>query len=73
MGESISLMEYAQLVAEKYYEIYELEAKIEFDEKLIQKVPYSIIENEKLKNYFPSFRNFKLEENIKEILEFFKN
>ena len=73
MGESISLMEYAQLVAEKYYEIYELEAKIEFDEKLIQTVPYSIIENEKLKNYFPSFRNFKLEENIKEILEFFKN
>ena len=73
MGESLSLIEYAQLVAEKYYEVYEKEAKIKFDEKLIQAVPYSIIENKKLEDYFPSFRNFNLEENIKEILEFFKN
>ena len=30
-------MEYAQLVAEKYYEVYKKEAKIKFNEKLIQK------------------------------------
>ena len=73
MGKSMSLMEYAELVSEKYNEIYKQKAIIKFDKTLIKKVPYSIIDNKKLKIFFPSYVDFKLEENIREILGFFKS
>ena len=37
MGKSMSLMEYAQLVSDKYNDIYNQKVIIKFDEKLIQK------------------------------------
>ena len=73
MGKSMSLIDYAQLVIEKHKEIYEQIAEIKFDKKLIDKVPYSAIENKKLKNFFPNYKNFQIEQNINEILRFFKN
>jgi len=73
MGKSMSLLEYAELVTCKYKKIYKQEVKLKLDEKLIKKVPYSIIENERLRNFLPSYGSFKLENNIIEILRFFKN
>ena len=57
MGKSMSLMEYAQLVSEKYNDVYKKKASIKFDKKLIKTVPYSIIDNEKLKQFFIPFKS----------------
>ena len=72
MGESTSLMEYAQLVAEKHNDIFNQKAIIKFDEQLIQEVPYSIIENQKLQNLFPNYRHFKIDDDIKKMMKFLK-
>ena len=72
-GESKTLLEYSILVSQEYKNIFNQSIQIKFEDKLLSPIPYSVIENKKLKNYFCSFEKYSLEKTIKKTLEIIKS
>ncbi len=72
-GFSKTLFEYSLLVAKSYYEIFDEKIRITYEKKLIQNIPYSIIQNDVLKKYLNSERELNLNDEINEIINFLKN
>ena len=70
LDNSRTLLEYSKLVSEKYFEVFNKKIKITYHKNNISKLPFSLIKNSKLRNYFLSSENYSLDQPIVDIFKF---
>jgi len=70
LDNSITLLEYSKLVSEKHIEVFNQKIKIVHNKNNISPVPFSMIKNSKLRNYFLSTENYSLDQPIVNIFKF---
>lgn len=71
-GKSKTLLEYAELVTKNYYEVFNENIKVYHRSDVQDIKPYSVIENDILKQYLSTSYRFNLNEPIIKILNYLK-
>ncbi len=72
-GESLTLFEYCQLLAEKYNEIFYERPKIFYDNSLSMDIPFSVIDNKILNDFLSDDNYCSLDKSILEAIKLIKN
>ena len=70
LDNSTTLLEYSKLVSEKHFEVFNQKVKLAYHKNNISQLPFSLIKNSKLRNYFSSTENYSLDQPIVDIFKF---